>query len=207
MKKFALFSLLLITISCTITRNASIEFKEENTVTLTEFLDAKETDYEKEDVAVLKDFRTFISYNDSSKLVAPEAYFFNKEGYRVVNNFKGTRCALVISNIDKINSAPIEEKKEHISDWIKDFSFLSDNSTHTNPDDDYDVYVILSWAKFADHIAKGSINETTLRWYKSLKENPDLKIKTILLNIDVQESWALTDEHKEAIGMKNSEGK
>lgn len=207
MKKIAVTLVVLLTMSCTITRNASIEFKEENKASLISFLDAKEAVYEQEDVAVLKDFRTFIAYNDSEKLVAPEAYFFNKDGYRVINNFKGTRCGLVINNIREVNNAPLDESKDHINNWLKNFTFLSDSSHHTNPEDDYDVYVIISWAKFADPIAKGNINDTTLSWYKSLKENPDLKIKTILLNIDVQESWALSDEYKEAIGMKNTQGK
>lgn len=207
MKKIAAALFVFLTTSCTITRNVSLDFKEENKGSLISFLDAKEADHEEEDVAILKDFRTFIAYNDNKKLVAPEAYFFNKDGYRVVNNFKGTSCGLVINNIQEVNNAPVEESKEHISNWLKDFAFLSDSSHHTNTEDDYDVYVVISWAKFADHIAKGSINETTLSWYKSLKENTDLKIKTILLNLDVQESWALSDEHKEAIGMKKSEGK
>lgn len=201
MRKFIVLFLLFFTISCTITRRATINFTEENNTSLIALLDAKDISYNKDDIAVLKDFRTFVVYNDTDKLVTPEAYFFNKDGYRVVNNFKGTRCGLVINNIQEVNNAPVQENKEHINDWLKDFTYLSLDSQH-NKQVDYDVYVIITWAKFVDHISDGAANKISLDWYKSLKENPDLKIKTILLNIDIQESWALSDEHKEALGME-----
>jgi len=55
---------------------------------------------------------------------------------------------------------------------------------------------LINWAIFLD-----SNNETSFNWYKSLKSNKDLKIKVILINLDVQESWNLTEGQKKFLGV------
>jgi hypothetical protein len=62
--------------------------------------------------------------------------------------------------------------------------------------DVYDIYVLINWAIFLD-----SNNETSFNWYTSLKNNKELKIKVILINLDVQEIWNLTDGQKEFLGV------
>ena len=62
--------------------------------------------------------------------------------------------------------------------------------------DDYDIYVLINWAIFLD-----SNNETSFNWYTSLKNNKELKIKVLLINLDVQETWQLTDKQKEFLGV------
>ena len=183
--------------SCTITKKVSINFEKETDTTLLQSLEKNNVIYNKGDLATLKNIVVLSQYSQQGKLSIPEAYFFNKEGYRVHDNFKGTRCGQVITNIEKVNDAPVENK-EHISDWIKDYNFMADPAIEGL---EYDAYVILTWGNFIDKDAHAA-NETAFKWYKSLKEDKkNLKIKTILLNLDVQDTWGITKEQEDALGM------
>ena len=184
-------------ISCSIARKTDVKFKEENANSIISYLDAKKVSNYSNDVATFNGINTFIEYNNSDKLSVPEAYFFNKEGYRVKDNFNGTNCGQVIGNIDQINNAPCD-RKEHINDWIAKYNFpLKTNTDIASDNEQYDAYIIITWAIFSDRF-----NETSFKWYKDIKEYKDLKIKTILLDIDVIDSWTLNDKQKETLGLK-----
>jgi len=131
-------------------------------------------------------------------LEVPGAHFFNRDGYRVDNNFKATNCGQVIKNADKINTATISDKKELLNTFAEDLEFMAIPNESLFR---YDAYVIITWGIFADKESHAS-NETAFKWYKSLKENyPDMKIKVMLLNIDLQEKWHLTKEEEEILGI------
>ncbi len=161
------------------------------------FLDRNNVDYKKEDLATLNSAYAYGLFSNNGYLKVPEAHFFNSDGYRVHNNFKGTNCGQVINNADKINTAPTD-KKELINDFAENFDFMAvPNEAQTK----YDAYVVISWGIFADKDVHQA-NETAFKWYKSLKKNyPDMKIKVILLNIDLQEKWQLTKEQEEILGV------
>jgi hypothetical protein len=203
MKKLILFLLTLSTLSCTITRKVKMEltFQKQTKTNIESYLKSKAVDHSLNDIATLNNVQTFAEYGSTDRLSVPEAYFFNSEGYRVKDNFKGTSCGQVINNAEKISAAP-SENKEHISDWISKYSFLEDPGNITTAG--YDAFVIVTWATFADAI-KGSPNTTGFNWYKSLKQNKDVKIKVIFLNLDVQDNWQISDEQQKAIGLNITE--
>lgn len=203
MKQLLLILSLFTILSCSITRTkkVAIDFKKETPQSLKSFLDSKSVQYKANDIAALNHINAWINYNDSGKLSVPEAYFFNRDGYRVNDNFKGTRCGQVINNVSKINAAPVNYN-DHIDAWLKDFVFpLGDNNTVEN--DKYDAYIIITWAKFVDSLS--SSNSTAIAWYNSLQNNPDIKIRTIFLNIDLQDKWELNEKQEKALGLSKEE--
>lgn len=196
MRSFLITLALIIFTSCSAQRNKKITFTREDASSLLEYLNDNNVKYDKTDIATLNHINAFIEYNKTEKLVVPEAYFFNKDGNRVSENFQGEACGKVIKNIDKINTTATD-KAETINDWLKNFDFPI--SEGQNPfENTYDGYVIINWAKF---VGKKS-NSTAFNWYESLKENKDLKIKVILVSLDIQADWELNDKQKNALGLE-----
>lgn len=158
------------------------------------YLNKHKVKYAKEDLYTLKDVSVFVDYLTNEKIEIPSAYFFNKDGYRVSSKYHGDRCSQVISDPEEMNKVSFDEN-DPVSKWLKDYMpiFTEDNSN-----EQYDGYVIICWAV----IAKKGSNEASFNWYKSLKDNKDLKIKVILLNLDLQSTWEYTDYQKEVFGLK-----
>jgi len=111
-------------------------------MSLQTFLDGR-VEYDKADIATLNHINALVSYSDAGKFSVPEAYFFNKEGYQVKDNFKGTNCGQVIKNTGQINTAP-PDNKQHITDWMKDYSFPFEEGTPSNAGGEYDAYVVIT---------------------------------------------------------------
>ena len=172
-------------------QNVKIDFKIENQNSITKYLDEKKVEYTLDDIAILRDIKVFGDYGKTERLVVPEAYFFNKDGFLLKNNNKGVGCGASIKNLSKILKSKYDVN-ETISTRLKDYKILGNNDVLT---EQYDIYILINWAIFLD-----SNNETSFNWYKSLKSNKDLKIKVILINLDVQESWNLTKEQKKFLG-------
>ena len=172
--------------------NVKIDFKIENQNSITKYLDEKKVEYTLDDIAILRDIKVFGDYGKTERLVVPEAYFFNKDGFLLKNNNKGVGCGASIKNLSKILKSKYDVN-ETISTRLKDYKILGNNDVLT---EQYDIYILINWAIFLD-----SNNETSFNWYKSLKSNKDLKIKVILINLDVQESWNLTEGQKKFLGV------
>ena len=173
-------------------QNVKIDFKIENQNSITKYLDDKKVEYTLDDIAILRDIKVFGDYEKTERLVVPEAYFFNKDGFLLKNNNKGVGCGASIKNLSKILKSKYDVN-ETISTRLKDYKILGNNDVLT---EQYDIYILINWAIFLD-----SNNETSFNWYKSLKSNKDLKIKVILINLDVQESWNLTEGQKKFLGV------
>ena len=173
-------------------QNVKIDFKIENQNSITKYLDEKKVEYTLDDIAILRDIKVFGDYGKTERLVVPEAYFFNKDGFLLKNNNKGVGCGASIKNLSKILKSKYDVN-ETISTRLRDYKILGNNDVLT---EQYDIYILINWAIFLD-----SNNETSFNWYKSLKSNKDLKIKVILINLDVQESWNLTEGQKKFLGV------
>ncbi len=188
-------TLFIIIISFTgSTLQAQITFKKESNKSMLQFLDDKNVEYSKEDIATLHDLNIFIDYYSKEMLSIPEAYFFNKQGFRVSKKYKGNSCGKVIKNADKINKADFDSN-ESVGDWLKYYSFPF---TTENNDSEYDAYVIITWGVFAEI---NDSNETAFNWYQSLKNNKDLNIKVILLNLDIQDTWQISEDNAKVLGL------
>ena len=190
--KFFLGIIFSIASSLAFSQNVKIDFKIENQNSITKYLDDKKVEYTLDDIAILRDIKVFGDYGKTERLVVPEAYFFNKDGFLLKNNNKGVGCGASIKNLSKILKSKYDVN-ETISTRLKDYKILGNNDVLT---EQYDIYILINWAIFLD-----SNNETSFNWYKSLKSNKDLKIKVILINLDVQESWNLTEGQKKFLGV------
>lgn len=190
--KFFLGIIFSIASSLAFCQNVKIDFKIENQNSITKYLDEKKVEYTLDDIAILRDIKVFGDYGKTERLVVPEAYFFNKDGFLLKNNNKGVGCGASIKNLSKILKSKYDVN-ETISTRLKDYKILGNNDVLT---EQYDIYILINWAIFLD-----SNNETSFNWYKSLKSNKDLKIKVILINLDVQESWNLTEGQKKFLGV------
>ncbi|MCO6148215.1 hypothetical protein [Flavobacterium sp. NRK1] len=194
MKKLLLLTCILTLTSCSITfsKKFNPDFQPQTDNSMTHFLDSSKVIYNKADIATLKDTVALKKFAKKNAFTIPDAFFFNKEGYLVENDFKGTSCGHAINNADKINAAPAD-KTEYINEWVSDFNFQENADTDNN---DYDATIIITWGMYA-HKSAPTVNREAFEWYKSLKENyPDMKIRTILLNLDFQRKWFIKDEEE-----------
>ncbi|MFN4198041.1 MAG: hypothetical protein ACK4FS_03340 [Flavobacterium sp.] len=169
-----------------------IVFSRKSSESLFQFLDEKALEFSKSDIAVLKDVNVFSAYNTNDLLVVPEAFFFDSKGYRI-KGFKGLGCGEAIKKIDKLFSKK-SDPKDHVSNWFDKFSFLESSSENGIDDESYDVFVIIHWATFLS-----DESQTSLNWYRSLKNNSKYKIRVVLLSLDIHEDWTLTEAHKKAL--------
>lgn len=141
---FAVFTVFFVS-SCTITKNKEIKFTKQTNESLINFLEYKNVDFDIEDIAYLKEFKSFVEFNNSDKLVVPEAYFFNKDGYKISQKFSEEQCGNVIKNINTINSYSYDEN-DNISNWLDKISFIDTVKPLDILNKNYDVYIIINWA-------------------------------------------------------------
>jgi hypothetical protein len=188
-----LFSLLLVLFSSlAVCQNVEITFKSVNQDSIFNYLAKNNISYNLDDLAILKNIKVLSNYSESERLVVPEAYFFNKDGFLIKNKNKGVSCGATIKDLSKIMKSKIDSSQV-LFKWFDELTFLG-NQTFLS--EKYDLYILINWALFLD-----SYNETSFNWYHSLKEKKDVKIKVLLVNLDVQESWNLTEAQKQYLGI------
>lgn len=173
-------------------KQIEINFQTENDSTLIQYLKENKIDFSNNQIATLAGIGTFAEYSRDGKLVVPEAYFYNSKGQLIKNRGKGTYCGVEIKKIEKISkmkSDPNQTLQNFLSsiNIIEESEFIEDN---------VDVYIIITWAKFLS-----TESQTSLSWFSSLKKQNVLNIKFLLLNLDIQESWKLTNDQKKYLGI------
>ncbi len=171
-----------------------VTFTNENLKSLLTYLKEQNVAFEIKDLATLKNINNFSFYNTNELLVVPEAYFFNKEGFRV-KGFQGTGCGQLIKDLEKINKKRVD-KSDTITKWTEHLSFF-ENNEEILLESGYDFFIIINWAKYLP-----KENEISFNWYNSLKVENTYKIKIILLNLDVQDNWILSEAVKKALGFE-----
>jgi hypothetical protein len=188
-----LFSLLFVLFSSlAVCQKVEITFKSVNQDSIFNYLAKYKISYDLDDLAILKNIKVFSNYSVTERLAVPEAYFFNTDGFLLKNKNKGVSCGATVKDLSKIIKSKIDSN-QRLSNWFDELTFLG-NETFLS--EKYDLYILINWALFLD-----SYNETSFNWYRSLKEKKDLKIKVILVNLDVQESWDLTEGQKQYLGI------
>lgn len=190
--KFFLSILFCLFSSLVICQKVEITFKSVNQDSLFNYLNKNQISYDLDNLAILKDIKVFSNYSATERLAVPEAYFFNKDGFLLKNKNKGISCGATIKDLTKIMKSKIDINQQ-LSTWFEELTFLG---TQPSLEETYDIYVLINWAIFLD-----SNNQTSFNWYQSLKENKVLKVKVVLVNLDVQESWNLTKGQKQFLGI------
>lgn len=169
-----------------------LEFKMENDSTIIQFLDSKNIEYSKRQVATLKGIGTFGEFGRAKKLTIPDAYFFTSQGQMIENSGKGENCAAALSKLEKLAKMKFDPAIT-LQNFLKDVTILEHSDF---VQENIDLYVIITWGKFAS-----SESETSFKWLSSLQNQEKLKIKVLLLNLDVHEKWNLNEDQKKYLGI------
>ncbi len=169
-------------------------FTRQTSESLIKYLTDNNVQFDKADITTLRDINIFSYYNSTEKLTVPEAYFFNREGYRI-NGFSGTDCGNEITGLQKINKKSFD-KNETINDWVSYFSFIQPNKEEDLLNSGYDFFVVINWAVFLP-----KMNEVSFNWYYALKKEKKYKIRIFLSNLDIQKDWELNQAQKDALNL------
>ncbi len=194
MKFILIFLVTFTSLLASAQKKRDIEFKIEDDASLIQYLNERKIDYSIDQLATLLNTKAFNTYAQAGRLKVPDAYFFNSKGERIVKTAKGTSCGVEIKKLAKIAKSK-SDATDLLLDFLKNVSVL-DHSDFSSGD--ADVYVIITWGKV---LAEDS--ETSLSWFSHLKkiEDDGVKVKVLLLNIDVQRKWNLSDAQKKHLGI------
>ncbi|WP_294276971.1 hypothetical protein [uncultured Chryseobacterium sp.] len=186
-----LLSFLLLSFWGSAQKKIQINFALQDEASLTTYLSSKKIDFSDADLYILKDFKSFAYFNNNDKLQVPEILFFNSEGYLVKNRFNNNECTEVISDIETVNRYK-SDKKITLQDWLQ---FINPLKNPQPAIDHNKITVVINWAIFTDQY-----NEQSFEWYKRIRSlSLSTKINCILLNLDVQQKWDLTEKQKAAL--------
>ena len=140
-------------------------------------------------------FKDTVALNNfySSKIGMPEAVFFNKEkrmvDYR--NSFKDCNgmVSIFIEKGDSINLVkPIEG--EFLDKYLEPLVVEKTGKKFILDNQEYDVYMVVYWAKFMGNVSKRKVYE----WQEHLKKANEngQKMKMILVSVDYQQFWNIS---------------
>ncbi|QXP78692.1 MULTISPECIES: hypothetical protein [Winogradskyella] len=193
MKIILLFSILSFSILSLQSQNSLFEFQNDNSID--KYLEKNKLSCDKSELFIFKNFDSFITYNNNGYLVGPIVHVFNSDGI-YLENFKLSEVIDKLSNFKNIRKKP-KKKAINIDSWINKII----NYKTLKPllkQDNKDYYFVLNWAIFFN---KDINNEALFKWYEVLKRQKlnGKDIQVILINMDLQDSWDLSEEKKESI--------
>ncbi len=192
MKLINLFLLTLVVTSSFAQKNKDIILRIEDDSSLVNYLKEHKINFSNSQVATLKGIGTWAEFSRAKKLTIPSAFFFNSNRELIKNKGKGTYCGAELKKIEKISKMKTDANQT-LEDFLNHITIL-DGSEFI--DNNVDVYIIIAWGKFAN-----SQSQISLNWFSKLKNQEYLRMKIMLLNIDLQESWNVTDEQKKHLGI------
>jgi len=159
---------------------------------LQKFLIRKEIDTTEllcfEDTSALYRFYT-------QKIGFPEARFFNRKrqmvDYREKPSDCNARVFTFMEKMDRINDLPADSTKP-LDSFICDLAYVKDLRPFQLETNEYDIYLVMYWAKWLGKVNKRKIFE----WEKLAIQAKDkgLNIRVIKINADFQQSWGITKE-------------
>ena len=101
-------------------------------------------------------------------------------------------CGAELKKLEKVSKMK-SDPSQTLENFLKEITIL-DGSIIT--DENVDLYIFITWGKFLS-----AESETSLNWFSNLTDQENLKIKVLLLNLDIQENWNLTENQKEYLGI------
>lgn len=187
--KFTLFAFVFFQINVCFAQK-EIEFKLIDNQKMIEILNKRKANFEQNDLAYIKDLKSFVYFNKST-LSVPDYFIYNKDGYLINSGLDKDECGSLIRTFDEhLFNVDQNDKLESFLDKI---DFLDKNQELTN----YDFIVFITWADFAHRLS----NKESFDNYAYIKKNYGNKVKVFLLNLDINESWNLTQKQKEILGL------
>ncbi|SFU75911.1 hypothetical protein SAMN05216480_12112 [Pustulibacterium marinum] len=173
-------------------QDVEVTFMLENHASIETYLEAQQVSFFEGELATLKGFENFVAFSKVGKLAVPEAYFFNAQGELIKNRNKGVSCGATIKKLAKVAHMKTDPTQT-LEDFLKDVHILDQR---TFMEDGTTLYVVINWAKFLSEQSEVSFN-----WFNSLHHSDTLKVKVLLLNLDLQEAWNMTQDQKDFLGV------
>jgi hypothetical protein len=127
-------------------------------------------------------------FNVASRRGFPDALIFNSSGGYIEYKRTDTSCnAGLFSFIPQLNkdSNYIQSDTFRLNNEIYRFRTLSGQPVQSFDTASYDFLLCIYWARFLGNI---NINHVAV-WQQMASANPNATIKTILVNLDVQQNW------------------
>lgn len=146
-----------------------------------------------------KDINSFVLASKKKYVQIPNAYFFDKNGNFVDYRKSVTDCNAKVDGFIQDLNAFSEAKKDPTKTLTELEGFLTSSNKNLISEKDAHVTVFITWARYAGALNK----EKAFDWVKLLEEakQKGISVNYYLLNCDFQESWNLTKEEKEALGV------
>ncbi|GEM_PF-1916316 len=156
--------------------------------TMIEILNKNKIEFQQSDLAFLKDLKSFINYS-KKKLIVPDYFIFNKEGYLVNQGLDKEECNSLIRTFD--HKLFRTDETETLESFIKEIEFIDKDQEFK----DKEFVVFITWANFAH---KNS-NEESFDNFSYIKKKYGNNVRVFLLNLDVNTSWNLTEKQKQLL--------
>ena len=192
MKIYKLLILISFSISSFSQTKVEINFHIENDSSIVKYLKEKKIDFSNNEIATLKSFKTFAEYSRDGKLIIPEAFFYNSKGEQINNKGRGVNCSSEIKKLEKISKMK-SNPNNTLNDFLTDINIIENEKII---EDNIDLYIIITWGKFLN-----TESETSFNWFSKIRKIKDMKIKLLLLNLDIQENWNMTEVQKKTLGL------
>ena len=198
MKDFTLlllFASMMLTSSCKFLLFKYEGVKEpalENHASLSKFLSSKRIDTS--EILCLRDIDALNNFY-LSKIGTPDALFFNREKKMVDYRSSVEDCngmvPIFIDKGDSINLVkPIEG--EYLDKYLEPIAIEKSGKKFILDSQDYDVYMVVYWAKYLGKVSKRKVYE----WQEHLKKanQNGQKMRMILVSVDYQQFWGITKD-------------
>ncbi|CAM3673435.1 hypothetical protein FSS13T_26410 [Flavobacterium saliperosum S13] len=150
-------------------------------------------------VVYFKDFYSLAQASKKKYLQIPDTYFFDRNGNFVDYRKSATDCNAKVDGFIQDLNAFSEAKKDSTKNLTELKSFLVGSDKKLLSEKPGEITVFITWARYAGALNK----EKAFDWVKLLEQakQKGISVNYYLLNCDFQESWNLTKEQKEALGV------
>lgn len=150
-------------------------------------------------VVYFKNINSFLFASKKKYVQIPNAYFFDRNENFVDYRKSTTDCNAKIDGFIQDLNAFNQAKKDSTRTISELKGFLVGSNRNLLNEKKADITVFITWAKFVGALNK----EKAFDWVKLLEEakQKGISVNYYLLNCDFQESWNMTQEEKEALGV------
>lgn len=156
-----------------------------------EYLNNRKVKYDKKDLVYIKDLKSFLNYNNR-KLLVPDYFVYNKDLFLINQGLDKDECGSLFLALDETSLYKIDNNNT-LDSFFKTLDFVDKNQKKGAKD----FVVFITWGTFAH---KNS-NKDSFETYSKIKKKYGDRVQVYLLNLDLNESWNLTSEQKNILGV------
>jgi len=157
-----------------------------------EFLNKQKVEYKQNDLVYFKDLKSFLYFSKNGKLTVPDHFVYNKDQFLINEGLDKDECGALFQALDQTSLYKIDTNST-LDSFLSTINFV--NKDEGSQEKEFVIFI--TWALFAH---KNS-NKESFKNYTELKKKYGDRVQVYLLNIDINESWNLTSEQKNILGI------